>query len=186
VRRADLEHVVAAAAQIVGEHDFVVIGSQAILGSYPDAPPSLLRSQEADVYPLWSPEKAIEIEGAIGDGSYFHQTHGYYAHAVGPETAKAPAGWEERLVPVQVPPRVRSKTSATAFCLEPHDLVLAKLAANRERDWDFAKDALAAKLVDPGILVARVADLPVDPDVRAAIASSLAAIAARQCQSGAD
>lgn len=63
MRRADLEHVVAAAAQIVGEDEFVVVGSQ-----------------------------AIEIEGAIGDGSHFHQTHGYYAHAVGPETAKAPAG----------------------------------------------------------------------------------------------
>ena len=48
MRRADLEHVVAAAAQIVGEHEFVIVGSQAILGSYPDAPPSLLRSQEAD------------------------------------------------------------------------------------------------------------------------------------------
>jgi hypothetical protein len=84
MRRADLEHVVAAAAQIVGEAEFVVVGSQAILGSYPAAPASLLRSQEADVYPRNAPEKAIRIDGAIGDGSYFHQTHGYYAHAVGP------------------------------------------------------------------------------------------------------
>jgi hypothetical protein len=98
---------------------------------------------------------------------------------VGPETAKAPAGWEERLVPLQVPPRVRSKTNATAFCLEPHDLILSKLAANRERDWDFAKDALAARLVDPEILVDRSSDLPVDPEMRASIASSVRAIAAR-------
>ena len=41
MRRADLEHVVAAAAQTVGEDEFVVVGSQAILGSYPDAPASL-------------------------------------------------------------------------------------------------------------------------------------------------
>jgi hypothetical protein len=179
VRRADLEHVVAAAAQIVGEDEFVIVGSQAILGSYPDAPASLLRSQEADVYPRRSPEKAIKIEGALGDGSYFHQTHGYYAHAVGPETTKAPAGWEERLVPVRVPPRVRSTINATAFCLEPHDLILAKLAANRERDWDFAKDALAAGLVDLEVLVDRVPDLPVDRELRATIASSLNVIAGR-------
>ena len=146
VRRADLEHVVAAAAQIVGEDEFVVVGSQAILASHPDALASLLRSQEADVYPRNAPEKAIEIEGAIGDGSYFHQTHGYYAHAVGPETAKAPAGWEQRLVAVHVPPRVRSTTSATAFCLEPHDLILAKLAANRERDWDSPRTRLPPDL----------------------------------------
>ncbi len=29
-------------------------------------------------------------------------TFGYYAHGVGPETAKAPAGWEQRLVRVAV------------------------------------------------------------------------------------
>jgi hypothetical protein len=31
--------------------------------------------------------------GALGDGSPFHAAFGYYAHGVGPETAKAPAGW---------------------------------------------------------------------------------------------
>ena len=51
MQREDLLHVVAAAAQIVGEEEFVVVGSQAILGSYPAAPESLLRSQEADIYP---------------------------------------------------------------------------------------------------------------------------------------
>ena len=50
MRRADLEHVIAAAAQISGEVEFVVIGSQAVLAA-PDPPPSLLRSMEADVYP---------------------------------------------------------------------------------------------------------------------------------------
>jgi hypothetical protein len=37
MRRQDLDHVVAAAAQIVGETEFVVVGSQSILGSHPDA-----------------------------------------------------------------------------------------------------------------------------------------------------
>jgi hypothetical protein len=179
VRREDLDHVVAAAARIVGEVEFVVIGSQAILGSYPDAPEALLRSQEADIYPRYAPEDAIKIEGAIGDGSFFHQTHGYYAHAVGPETAKAPTGWEDRLVAVEIPPRVGSTTGAVALCLEPHDLVLSKLAANRDRDWDFAKDALAAGLVDSSILATRAADLPVHPELRATIVASLNAMSAR-------
>ena len=71
MRRADLLHIVAAAAHIVGEEEFVIVGSQAILGSYPDAPESLLRSREADIYPRNSPDEAIKIEGAIGDGSHF-------------------------------------------------------------------------------------------------------------------
>ena len=30
---------------------------------------------------------ADKIDGAIGEGSQFHQTYGYYAQGVGPETA---------------------------------------------------------------------------------------------------
>jgi len=71
----------------------VVIGSQAILAEHPDAPASLLRSIETDVYPLNHPERADDIDGAIGDGSRFHETYAYYAHGVGPEIALAPAGW---------------------------------------------------------------------------------------------
>ena len=44
--------MIAAAANVIGEDEFVVIGSQAILGSYPDAPESMLRSMEADIYRL--------------------------------------------------------------------------------------------------------------------------------------
>jgi hypothetical protein len=57
VRREHFEHVVAAAANIVGEDDFVVIGSQAILGSHPNAPGALLRSLEVDIYPATEPDK---------------------------------------------------------------------------------------------------------------------------------
>jgi len=48
-----------------------------------------------------------------------------------------------------------------ALCLEVHDLVLAKCAAGRERDWEFARDALRAGLVDESELLARVDALPV-------------------------
>lgn len=135
MRLDQLLHVVAAAANVVGEDRIVVVGSQAILGSHPDAPASLLMSMEADLYPLDSPQRADEIDGALGDGSQFHRSFGYYAHGVGPETAKAPAGWEERLVPIEVEPRPGSARSSVALCLETHDLVLAKCAAGRDRDW---------------------------------------------------
>jgi hypothetical protein len=36
--RAELEHIIRAAAGNVNARDIVVIGSQSILGSYPDAP----------------------------------------------------------------------------------------------------------------------------------------------------
>ena len=157
MRRAELEHLIRAAAQVAGDRELVIVGSQAILAQFPDAPESMLVSREADLYPLNRPERADEIDGAMGDGSYFDATFGYYAHAVGRETAKAPAGWEDRLVPV----RGANTGGATGWCLEAHDLVLAKCAAGRARDWEFARDALRYKLVDPDHLLRRAGVLPI-------------------------
>jgi Nucleotidyltransferase of unknown function (DUF6036) len=177
VRRDELEHVIAAAADVAGETELVVLGSQAILGSFPDAPRAMLRSMEADLYPRRAPEKADDIDGSLGDGSWFHRTYGYYAHGVGPETAKAPAGWQERLIAIEVAPRLSSQQRVVALCLEPHDLVLAKCVAGRERDWDFAREALAHHLVDARVLLSRTHDLPVDDEHRDELRARLQAIA---------
>jgi hypothetical protein len=174
MRYDDLLHVVHAAATISGEAEIVVIGSQSILGSYPETlPEEMLRSIEADVYPLRAPEKADLIDGAIGDGSQFHAQYGYYAHGVGVTTARPPRGWADRLVRVEVPQRVASTVEAVALCLEPHDLILAKLAANRERDWEFARAAWRAGLLDAWILGERIKTLPVDDALRAIIRDSV-------------
>ena len=109
MRREDFEHVVAAAANVTNEDEFIVIGSQAILGAVKEPPGELLQSMEADIYPRHRPDLADAIEGALGDGSPFEAQFGYFAHAVGPETAKAPAGWEGRLIRVVIPPRAGSK-----------------------------------------------------------------------------
>lgn len=85
----------------------------------------------------------------MGDGSQFHASYGYYAHGVGPETAKAPAGWEGRLVRIELPGFRKTDPVVVAWCLEPHDLVLAKLAAGRPHDRVFALEAIRSGLVDP-------------------------------------
>src|SRR5919197_601895 len=179
MRREEFEHVIAAAAEVSGEAELVVIGSQAILGAFPDAPESMLRSMEVDLYPRRHPERADDIDGSIGDGSWFHRTYGYYGHGVCPETAKAPAGWEERLVVVEVPLRVSSRQRAVAFCMEPHDMVLAKCVAGRERDREFVREALEHELVDDAVLLSRVEDLPVDEDDRRRVREMLEALARR-------
>ena len=173
MRRSDFDHLLAAAAEVSKEDDIVVIGSQAILGSHPDAPASLLASLEADVYPRASPEKADLIDGALGDGSPFHRTFGFYAHGVGPETAVAPDGWQNRLVRYDVPRRVASTRRAVAWCLEPHDLVLAKCVAGRERDWDYAEAALAEGIVELDVLLTRIDALAVTDRVKGHIRSML-------------
>ena len=72
--REQLEHLIRAAADIANTDEIVVIGSQAILGQFPDAPASMRISMEADVYPLNYPERADLIDGSIGELSPFHST----------------------------------------------------------------------------------------------------------------
>ena len=45
-----------------------------------------------------------------------------------------PEGWESRLVPVPTP-------AGTGLCLEPHDLLLSKYVAGREKDRDYVRSA---------------------------------------------
>jgi hypothetical protein len=172
MRRAELEHIIRAAAEVSGDDELVIVGSQAILGQFPDAPEAMLVSREADIYPKNRPERADEIDGNLGDGSYFDSSFGYYAHAVGPETAKAPDGWQARLVPV----KSESTGNATGWCLEIHDLVLSKCVAGRERDWEFAREAIQHGLADPEELHRRAADLPLPSDRIEAIQRMLAGI----------
>jgi hypothetical protein len=174
MQRAQFHHLVAAAANVTGQEEFVVIGSQAILGSVDDPPAAMLVSLEAGIYPLHDPASADLIDGALGDGSQFHVAFGYYAHGVGPETAKAPSGWQGRLVRREIPPRVGSTHTAVAWCLEPHDLVLSKCVRGAERDWEYASEALKAGLVRPEMLLAGVAHLPVDGELQRHISRDVA------------
>lgn len=84
--RKQLEHVIRASGAIAEVDRLVIIGSQALLGSHPEAPEDLLTSMEADVYPPDKAERADLIDGSIGEDSFFHETFGYYAHGIGPET----------------------------------------------------------------------------------------------------
>jgi hypothetical protein len=76
-----------AAAVIADDDTIVVIGSQAVLGQFPDAPEPMRVSEEAGLFPLHHPKRADLIEGSIGELSPFHQTFGYYAQGVAEETA---------------------------------------------------------------------------------------------------
>jgi len=133
MKRYELEHIIRAASDITNERDIVIIGSQAILAQFPDADPGLLESIEADIFPLHRPELAIEVDGAIGERSLFHGTHGYYAHGVDENTATLPEGWKQRLIPI----RNQNTRNATGWCLEVHDLAVSKLVAGREKDVEY-------------------------------------------------
>lgn len=135
MKRFELEHLIRAAGRIARDREIVVIGSQAVLGQFPDAPAALLASMEADVYPRNHPERADLIDGAIGEGSAFHEQYGYYAQGVGESTATLPTGWRARLVRVKNP----NTEGVAGLCLEVHDLAISKYVAGRPKDLAFTR-----------------------------------------------
>jgi hypothetical protein len=160
MKREQLEHIIRAASGIVNQPDIVVIGSQAVLGQFSAAAPELLVSVEADVFPRHHPELAIQIDGAIGELSPFHQTFGYYAHGVDETTASLPAGWKDRLIPV-----CNANTGgATGWCLEVNDLAASKLVAGRDKDVAFVGALLRHCMADRAELIRRIEALPLPAD----------------------
>lgn len=169
MQRENLEHLIRAAAAITNRYEIVIIGSQSILGTYPEASADLLYSQEADMYPLEDPASSDLIDGAIGEDSPFHSRFGYYAQGVDDTTAVLPGGWRERLVRIQ-----NANTDLkVGLCLEPHDLAASKLYAARPKDIDFVRSMIAHELVDCDVLRGRITALPVSDEMRHAVVRKL-------------
>jgi hypothetical protein len=156
--REQLEHIIRASAAIAGIEDIIVIGSQSVLGQFPNAPAELLVSREADVYPMEHPERGDLIDGSIGEGSPFERQFGYYAHGVDDSTAILPAGCRDRLVVVS-----NANTRETrGWCLEVHDLAIAKYVAGREKDVLFTKALAKHAMTRSDVLLQRLRNTKVN------------------------
>lgn len=161
--REQLAHILRAATGVTHDDHVIVVGSQAILGTYDedDLPGPAVSSIEADVFFTNDPDltKTDMVDGALGEDSPFHEMYGYYAQGVDVTTATVPDGWRERLV--RFTPTAAN--GATGLCLEPHDLVLSKLVAGRMKDYEFVTALLDAGLVQIDVLHERAELLPVGP-----------------------
>jgi hypothetical protein len=152
MNRQQLEHLIRAAGEIANDDELIIIGSQAILGQYPDAPEALRMSMEADIIPKNDPSKWNVIDGCIGEFSPFHELYGYYAQGVGLETAVLPSDWQQRLIPI----RNANTRERTGYCLEAHDLAISKLIAGRERDLVFLENLVQYGMIAQTLMQQRL------------------------------
>lgn len=152
MQRHQLQHVILEIGQRFDLRDFHIIGSAALLAALPDPPAgALTATRDVDVIPPGDDERlADRISFVLGEASDFDIEHGYYAQGVSLRTpAFAPADWQARAIPVRV-------AEVTGWCMEPHDLVLSKLGAGREKDLEFALDVAKLGLVRHDELLARL------------------------------
>jgi hypothetical protein len=121
--------LLAEARRLCGHSEYVVVGSLSVLGVSDVAviPADMTMSIDADCYTLKDPGRALDLQGAIGEGSPYHHAHGIYLDPVNPMLPTLPDGWEARLIEV-------AKDGVVALFLEPHDAAVSKLARSEERD----------------------------------------------------
>ena len=163
--REQLAHVLRTVARVSGEHDILIIGSQSILGSYPEdaLPARATGSMEVDTAFFADPDgaKADVVDVNLGEFSEFHNEFGYYPQGVIVSTGVFPVGWLDRLVVFET----AGTGPGRGLCLEPHDCILAKLVRFDEKDLDFAVALVRAGLIDLDTLADRAGTLPAHPAV---------------------
>ncbi len=108
MKRSQLEHAIRTSCQIIRQQEVIVVGSQAILGTYDEnqLPAEATMSLECDILPIASSNEetarlADAIEGVAGEWSPFEREHGFSIDGVDLTTVILPVGWRTRLVKVQ-------------------------------------------------------------------------------------
>lgn len=166
MRRDQLEHAIRTACQIIGRPEVIVVGSQAILGTFREdqLPADATMSVEVDILPIADDNDetarlANLIEGVAGEFSPFEELHGFSIDGVDLTTSALPVGWRDRLVKVQ-----NANTAApdgepqyAGWCLDKEDLCVAKLCAFREKDQNFVAALVRSALVSRQTILTRLA-----------------------------
>jgi len=114
-----------------------------------DLPKALRYSVEFDIYPdpgqinqtAHQREASEEIAALFGDGSVFHQTHGFYIDGVDDRTATLPANWQERSLGLEI--HCLGEPTIYVIAPDPNDLVAAKLVRGLDKDVEFAARCMA-------------------------------------------
>ena len=173
----DLQRTVRALAMEFKTDKVFIIGSQAILLSWPDAPARMRASPEIDAYPanarVWEIEEkrrdpklageaSEHIHALFGEGSQFHETHGFFIDGVDENTAKLPKDWHTRAIvkSLEVDGRV-----VTAVAPAPEDVIVSKLARLDPKDKSFIEAFHAERPLDRAIIEARIANSDFVPEV---------------------
>jgi hypothetical protein len=147
--RDDLRRLFVEARRLVGETDYVVIGSLAALGHSGDVPARMAISIDVDAWCKSDPPRVFELATALGQGSAFEARYGYYLDPVSPRVATLPEGWEARLVRIELDPGL------AAWFLEPNDAAVSKYARLEPRDREWIRAGLSGGLLSLSILETR-------------------------------
>ncbi len=131
------DHVCRAAAAVAGVKKVYVFGANAIIpwlaqASHPIPLSGLKPSRELDVS-VNDEQLDTLIDGLLGEFSLFDTAFSVYAHGVNLTVFQAPSNWRQR-----TGKRTEPVNTVEIIVPHPHDLIISKLVAGRQKDFDFA------------------------------------------------
>lgn len=158
--RNDIARLLVEAKRITNHRDYVVIGSLSVLGAVAHPPVSMTGSIDVDLYPKNDPGRASEVAIALGMGSEFEKTYGYYADAVSPMLPTLPEGWNERLI------EVKFDAGVSAWFLDPNDAAISKYVRGELRDHEWIHSGLDAGILSLPTVEYRLRETIMETDER--------------------
>ena len=155
MRLPALKHLLAAVQSLARAERIRVLGSSALLASFPElgeagGPLELTFDADLLIEPC-DEQLAAMLHEAVGEGSLFAQRTGYNADFMRPEiSATLSPGWESRLV----------KLDETNAALSPEDLLVVKLRTGRAKDLELCRALVGRKLVTAAAVRQRLGQTP--------------------------
>jgi len=146
MRLPSLIHLLTAASSISQCDRIRVLGSSALLVSFPelgDSGQPLEVSYDADLLIEPSDESlASMLHEALGEGSLFSGRTGYHADILRPSIVETlPPAWESRLIKLDLPGDIAA--------LSPEDVAAVKLQVGRPKDLALCRHLIHKKLLAP-------------------------------------
>lgn len=149
---ADLEKLFGRARDLTGHTEFVIVGSNSVLGVPRDVrlPERMTMSNDVDAYTKSDPARVFDLEEALGQRSAFAMENGYYIDPVSPKLPTLPGGWESRLFKVALP------SGVTLYFLDPNDAAVSKYARGEPRDREWLQAGIDAGILSPAMIEYRM------------------------------
>lgn len=141
-------NIIRAACRVAEQDQVLVIGSQSVLGTYGELelPEESTFSEEADVFPLFDDAdgtKSTQIDGTLVEQVSSTRRSDTTLRALTAVPPPLPAGWAERLVPIET----RTPTTTRAGAWTCTICAVQKLIANRDKDRAFVTALIHDDLV---------------------------------------
>lgn len=153
VNRDEFNNLVWVIAQVAEIPEFEIIGSNAIHGHLSAEKITGPLAVSADLDALLDRiRKWDSVLKSLGPLSMYAKEKGVWVNIVSEHTARYPAGWRTRQIPIRVP----FEPSPVVWCPDLTDIAAAKMGAFRSQDKAFVAELLRIGELDPELLVERI------------------------------